>query len=214
MKTKLCTKCNQSKSLSEFNKHKQMADGHLNHCKQCIKERKSEYYKRSKDKIQATNKSNYEANKVERLSKMKSYYTANKEHIIEQHRGYVEDNKEYYKDYGKRYRATHPDNESANIRWRRRRAKKLAINEVYTKDDEAYTRELFNHSCANCGSTDNLCIDHHKPLSKGYALSRTNAVVLCSDCNLSKHAKMPEDFYDADTLNFITEKLTTHPETS
>lgn len=83
---------------------------------------------------------------------------------------------------------------------RRRRAKSKMVEEVYSVDDEQITRQIFNNRCANCEAQDNLHIDHHMPLSKGYALSIYNTVLLCYKCNISKGSKMPCKFYDPDKL--------------
>jgi superfamily II helicase len=41
--TKICRKCGIEKDISQFYKHSQMADGHLNICKDCVKQRVSKH---------------------------------------------------------------------------------------------------------------------------------------------------------------------------
>lgn len=43
MDKKICRKCNNELPINEFYEHKQMADGHLNYCKNCVRERIKKY---------------------------------------------------------------------------------------------------------------------------------------------------------------------------
>lgn len=50
MKVKVCFRCGREKPLSDFYKHKQMGDGHLNKCKDCTRsDAKARHYLRYKD---------------------------------------------------------------------------------------------------------------------------------------------------------------------
>ena len=116
--------------------------------------------------------------KVCRKEYNKQRYQNKREAILEYNKQYIQNNPEVRREKN-----------------RKRRAMKNAVQENYTKEDEFYTRQLFAHMCFNCKTTDNLEVDHHYPLSKGHALERDNAVLLCKSCNSSKRNKMPEDFY-------------------
>jgi hypothetical protein len=43
MKTKYCTKCEKTKFISEFYKHKDHSDGLSTHCKKCVNKRNKQW---------------------------------------------------------------------------------------------------------------------------------------------------------------------------
>ena len=56
---KTCFKCNNHLPLSEFYKHKQMADGHLNKCKSCAKKDVANHREENLDKIREYDRMRY-----------------------------------------------------------------------------------------------------------------------------------------------------------
>lgn len=65
--------------------------------------------------------------------------------------------------------------------------------------------QRFGRRCFNCGTANNLNIDHHFPAKDWTELTENNAVVLCESCNKQKGTKAPEDFYSIKQLSVLNE---------
>ena len=121
--------------------------------------------------------------------------TGHRTHCPQGH-AYVEENTRTYR--GSRYcRLCH------KMRERIRRDLKQRLDHNYTFQDERLTKLVFSDLCFNCNSSNLLEIDHHYPLSHGFGLSVSNAVLLCRSCNASKNNRLPEDFYTADQIYVV-----------
>lgn len=72
---KKCFKCKVEKDLSSFYKHKQMADGYLNKCKDCAKNDSDKYYK-----IKITEDSFKESERKRGRIRGRKYYPKNISH--------------------------------------------------------------------------------------------------------------------------------------
>jgi len=188
---KTCSVCKIEKDYSEFSKHTYGKDGIRSSCKKCVKE----YRNDNKDAISKQKKEYY----ISVSEKMKEQYIANRDTILKQKREYYHANPEMLRERTRRWYRENP--EKGREISRRKNAKKAEVEENYTKEDEAYTRELFGDRCFRCGDIEKLQIDHHYPLSSGNALTRENAVLLCKSCNCSKGPKQPEEFYDEAMLD-------------
>ena len=212
-------KCCRNLDKQKYNRsHKKERKEYQIKNREHIKEYKKQYYKNNKEDLLNKQRDYIEKNKEAIKERKALYYKENKTEILKKQREYNKKHAKIIKEKAKIYRDKNKPHikkwrkeniESIYEHNRKRRAKKLEVKENHTKTDEHYTRGLFDHKCANCGSTEDLCIDHHKPLSKGNALTRQNAVLLCRTCNCSKHDRIPEDFYDKETLLMIEKKLNT-----
>lgn len=66
---------------------------------------------------------------------------------------------------------------------------------TYTYDEWQSVLDEFNHTCAYCGATGNLTVDHVIPLASGGLNTISNLVPACERCNKSKGAKDFEAWY-------------------
>lgn len=154
--TKRCNKCGQVKPLSEFHRLASAPDGHQYTCKECKAEHakenrpaartsKQKYREKNRETIRAKGREyardpevrerareRYQENRDERIEQMRRGYQANRETRLEQGREYYQENLDV-------------------VRGRvRDRADRLRA-------------QVFGHygaSCACCGRTDDLSIDH------------------------------------------------------
>ena len=58
-------------------------------------------------------------------------------------------------------------------------------------------KENWNHTCAYCGSTENITLDHVKPRSLGGPDTSQNIVAACHQCNNDKGHQDWKEWYEA-----------------
>ena len=191
---KTCTKCRQSKPLSEFVKDAGKRDGLFIWCKACCKSKRAVSYAANRDKILAEGRLKYSknaeklraaalrrhyANRAQNNANARAWYAANRERVKVRHNAWLSDNP------GSRrsYEAT-------------RRARKRAVGGNYTADDIKILMALQKGKCAVCriDIERDYQVDHIMPLVRRGRNERSNLQLLCRPCNQSKHAKDPIEF--------------------
>lgn len=199
--SKKCSKCSKIKGLKEFHKSRNHKDGLKPRCKICRngdnkKHRKSnpEYYQKWRDE-----------HKDEVKEHNKKYHNDNRESVNAARLERARQNPEHER---KKKQEWYKKNKGKVLEGKRRRRDRQAnCEENYTRSDERITLKAFSNKCFHCNEENNLHIDHHRPLVKGFGLSVGNAVVLCGTCNHSKGTKDPEKFYGTKICAKLDRKL-------
>jgi len=185
--------CGNLKQKIYFNFSKYTKDGLKSYCKECEKKNKALDWQKNKNKYKIKAKIWRENNKNEIRKNYKKYREDNKEKLKIKKLEYISKNKNKLKE---RKREFYKNNKNIfYINKILRRERKNKVCEKFNKKLIDIVFCCFNKKCFKCGNEKNLVIDHHRPLSKGNALTLSNAVILCKGCNSSKGAKDPELFY-------------------
>ncbi len=91
---KVCTKCNVSKSLTEFGKRKDSKSGYTSHCLSCKRNNNKKYYTRNSCSILKNHKSWRERNPEYHKSQSKKWDMENRDRRREYRKEYEETNKD------------------------------------------------------------------------------------------------------------------------
>ena len=209
--TKQCTKCKVLKCFTSFSVDNTKKYNIRSQCKKCNskgirsyqcsnattnskREYSKRYYNDNKDAIRIANRNYYINNRDVILNKSNEYRKANIEKSINRSRLFYSENTEYCKEKSKIYKKTDKGIAIAKNNNHKRRSKK--------KQGDVSTKQLLElqqnakvcYWCNVSFKDKKVHIDHYIPLSKGGEHTLSNLVVSCAKCNMSKKAKMPEEF--------------------
>jgi 5-methylcytosine-specific restriction endonuclease McrA len=171
----------------EANKEKlaEQKKQYINANQEIVKARKKRHYESRKEYYAELNKQRYLRNKDEHNKATSKYHEANKDKIAEQKKQYYQTPK------GKAVEKAHKHN---------RRAQKINNGGRHTAQDILNLFTLQSGKCPYCSvelsstKRNSFHVDHVIPISKGGSNGPENLQLLCPTCNLSKRAKLPEEF--------------------
>lgn len=180
---KTCRKCINEKAETEFYERRIGSGVLYSHCKDCYKSEASEHRAKHKEKINAQ-RAEYRARNKDRIrARGAKRYAENRDKIRAQQDKYKEKNPDKYKEKDRNRRA--------------------ALRGAEGKHSAADIMKIFERQrglCAGCNArlfksgANRYHVDHIVPLAKGGSNWPDNVQCLCPTCNLSKGAKLPEEW--------------------
>lgn len=188
MKTKICTKCGEGKTLENYYKDIRRKDGRASECKSCINIRHKKYNAENKQQ-QSEYQKEYRKSDKGKAAHAK-YRKSNKGKLIETKYRKSDKRKatnaKYFKtDKGKATKARDAHNRRIKI-----------ANTLCTLDDKQFNyivHNLQNTDCACCGRTFTKKLiptrDHIYPVSKGGDFTIYTVQALCKSCDSKKGTK-------------------------
>jgi len=178
-----CTKCGETKSLSEYYKR---LDGHSYRCKPCVKEQTKARYASNAERYRAEARAYRKANPEKVKARRLAWKQANPEKNVKSVVEYQRRNPEKHALSAKKYRE---NNLHLYREYAHRRNEKLKDNGVYLVTEKEVSK-LLQSPCVHCGKLEAQTLDHIIPIDLGGTHSVGNLQTLCLSCNSSKRNRV------------------------
>jgi len=195
---KLCTRCKLVKPDTDFSRRLSRL---RSICRTCASQYFKQYRENNKARLQVRGRRWKLQHKEEAAEYNRQWQAAHPDYFDEYNRLHAVE----HRAYSARRRRERPD--LLRVYDRRRRAKKLAVAERFTAQMEQAVKTHWHNACALCSATKRLEIDHWYPLSKGFPLTMSNAVLLCGQCNRKKRDKLPTELKDQTRAAYVEQQL-------
>ena len=198
---KVCTKCGESKFLSEFPVQKYRVNGEVREkrrslCAQCYRDYQSAWAREktiSRRSVVPSSKvcpkcgiekSSEEFGKCRRRLDGLQYYCKECRKPINEK--WQRENRPLCNAHGLQWRRRYPDRANAITNRRRTRL----AGGSYTAAEWSELCAKYNYRCLACGAEGPLTVDHVIPVSKGGSSDISNLQPLCMACNTRKRARV------------------------
>lgn len=137
--SKLCRICGEIKPLTEFHRHKKYPDGRCSECKECRRQKSSEYYEQNKEAVNAKNRARYAKDPERHKARSREWYQNNFERSQASKQKYYAEHRTEIIAYVGRWKRENPDKVKASRQ--RSKAKDRSRNQRYYQQNKARINE-------------------------------------------------------------------------
>jgi 5-methylcytosine-specific restriction endonuclease McrA len=204
--TRICTKCETEKPLTEYNRDRKGRGGYAVQCRECRKVAHRQYYETHHTAILADFKARRDARtdteKQQDADYQQGYYKTKRTHLSNYRRGWYQANRGRIRPEQNRVNARWRENNPDKVRdWGPRRRARARGAARIDRIDRVAIYERDNYTCYLCGricdpnapraTPHKLTLDHVIPLARGGTHTADNLRVACWSCNCSKGVSAP-----------------------
>jgi 5-methylcytosine-specific restriction endonuclease McrA len=216
---KPCTKCGETKPITDYHKRKSTNDGYAYWCKACqstydhlpermakkAEQRRKQYATdadyRQKKLDSDRNRYSTDPDHRERVrQRARDWSAEHHDHVLKKHREYwhtVVDKSAYNKRKSEQRRQRYKTDmafrthriQEGRHAGRIRKARLRGAKGSFTRKEWEALCERYHHQCIACGKRRPLTADHIVPVSKGGANTIDNIQPMCMSCNARKMTK-------------------------